>query len=192
MLHPAAAYPTYPHQRLHHHHLVQQQQQQQYQQQQSQQQQQQQHHLLPLSQQQHPLHHHHHVYAPQPAYHHSPLLLTPDYRSVQLQNAHSSVAVVAPEQQLSLAQSSPAFSPSANANAHVGNASSPDPGLLHHQQLNQNLSHHPAQTYNTQGHSQPQTRTRSQQSNMAYTSSDEEISEMQRLSAAYESEATVR
>jgi hypothetical protein len=122
------------------------------------------------------------------------LLLTPDYRSVQLQNAHSSVAVVAPEQQqqLSLAQSSPAFSSSANANAHVGNASSPDPGLLHHHQLNQNLSHHPAQTYNTQGHSQTQTRTRSQQSNMAYTPSDEEMSEMQRLSAAYESEATVR
>jgi hypothetical protein len=171
---PVAAYPPYagqhPHQRLHlhhHHHAPPPPQQHHYQQ-----------------QQQHPLHHD--VYAPQPQYH-APLLLAPAYRPLQmplplpLQQQHSS-PVVPPEhqqQQLALAQqqaTTPAFAPQASA---------PDPGLhLHHHHSTHNHSQHPVAAY-------PQRRDRSQQSSMAYQPSDEEMAEMQRLSAAYESESTV-
>jgi hypothetical protein len=172
---PVAAYPPYagqhPHQRLHlhhHHHAPPPPQQHHYQQQ----------------QQQHPLHHD--VYAPQPQYH-APLLLAPAYRPLQmplplpLQQQHSS-PVVPPEhqqQQLALAQqqaTTPAFAPQASA---------PDPGLhLHHHHSTHNHSQHPVAAYS-------QRRDRSQQSSMAYQPSDEEMAEMQRLSAAYESESTV-
>jgi hypothetical protein len=99
---------------------------------------------------------------------------------------------VAPDQQqqLALAQqqvSTPAFQPSSQASA-------PDPGLHlhqqqhHHNSLHSNHSQHAAAAYPQQ----QQRRDRSQQSSMAYQPSEEEMAEMQRLSAAYESEATVR
>lgn len=182
MLHPN--YPPFtgphPHQAVHLHH----------------------HHQAPLplpSPQQHhhqqqPQHHHHHllhsqqhalhhdVYAPQPQ-HYAPLQLGSAYRPLQipLQQQHSS-PVVAPEQQqhqqLALAQqqaTTPAFQPRTQA---------PDPGLqlLHH---NVNHSQHPVQA------AYSQRRERSQQSSMAYQPSDEEMAEMQRLSAAYETDHTV-
>lgn len=88
-------------------------------------------------------------------------------------------AVVAPEQQLALAQqhATPTF---------ASQASAPDPGLhLHHQNTRSYNNHSQQSVY-----SQP--RARQQQSTMAVPPSDEEMAEMQRLSAAYESEATVR
>lgn len=179
MLQPVAAYPPFagphPHQRMHHlHHLPPPPLQQQH------------HHLLQQQHHPHPLHHN--VYAPQPQYH-APLLLAPAYRPLQIplqqqqQQQHSS-PVVAPDQQqqLALAQqqaTTPAFPPQASA---------PDPGLhLHHHHNNNhhsNHSQHPVAAY-------PQRRDRSQQSSMAYQPSDEEMAEMQRLSAAYETEPTV-
>lgn len=150
----------YPHQRLHHHPPFQQQQHHH-------------HHLLPPHQ--HPLHHD--VYAPQPVYHHSPLLLAPTYRRVQIPLQQQTSAVVAPEQQLALAQqhATPTF---------ASQASAPDPGLhLHHQ--SHRTYNHPQQSV----YSHP--RARQQQSTMAAPPSDEEMAEMQRLSAAYESEPTV-
>lgn len=173
MLQPVAAYPPYagphPHQRLHlhHHHPPPQ------------------HHHHQPQQQQHP-YLHHDVYAPQPQYH-APLLLTPAYRPLQMPLQQHSSPVVAPDQQqqqqqqLALAQqqaATPQFSPQASA---------PDPGLhLHHHHNNHNHPQHPAAAYSQQR------RDRSQQSSMAYQPSDDEMAEMQRLSAAYESEATVR
>jgi hypothetical protein len=101
-----------------------------------------------------------------------------------LQQQHNSSPVVPPEhqqQQLALAQqqaTTPAFAPQASA---------PDPGLHlhHHRNSAHNHSQHPVAAAYTQR------RDRSQQSSMAYQPSDEEMAEMQRLSAAYESESTV-
>jgi len=178
---PVVAYSPYPgahpHQRLHHLHH---------------------HHAPPIHQQQ--LHHHllhqpqqllhHDVYAPQPQQtYHAPLLLAPAYRPLQIplqlqQQLQHSSPVVAPDQQQQA--STPAAFPSHQANA-------PDPGLhLHHHNshgLHSNHSQHPVAVQ--AAYPQQQRRDRSQQSSMAYQPSDEEMAEMQRLSAAYESEATV-
>jgi hypothetical protein len=167
MLQPVVAYPPYsaphPHQRLHHHHPPPPQQQQQHQQH---------HHHHLLHPQQHPLHHD--IYAPQPQYS-TPLLLAPAYRP------QYSSPVVAPvqQQQLALAQqqaTTPAFPPQASV---------PDPGLQIHHHHNHTHSQHPVAAYTQQR------RDRSQQPSMAFQPSEEEMAEMQRLSAAYESEAMV-
>ncbi|KAM0718317.1 hypothetical protein Q7P37_006649 [Cladosporium fusiforme] len=167
----ASSYPAQ--QRLHHP----------YQHQQQQQQQQPLHHHHHLHHQQsHPLHHD--VYAPYQA----PLLLAaPAYRPLQqMAVPHSSSQVVAPEQQQQLAALAhqQATTPAAFA-SHA-----PDPGLHLHLHHNHNHSSQHSQPYSQQRPRQPSQHHNPHPANMAYQPFDDDMAEMQRLSANYESEVT--
>lgn len=166
------------------------------------------HHPYQAPHQQQPLHHHHHlhlqqphaalrhdVYAPPSAAYQAPLLLAPAaYRPLQMPvqqqqtPPHSTSQVTAApdqHQQLAALAHQQATTPASFASSHA-----PDPGLHLHLHHNHNHSSQHPQAYPQQRQSSQQQNQHS--SNMAYQPTDEEMAEMQRLSAGYESEVTVR